>query len=88
MLRGAPAFSEPNIEEMLKHDPLTKFTNTLAFVIVGGMEEQMAERLRSFASFNLGMEIKRISTSIQMKKPMLWGAYMGSEGNGVLGMKK
>lgn len=31
----------------------------------------------------LGMKMKRIDASIKMKKPMVWGAYMGSEGNGV-----
>lgn len=31
----------------------------------------------------VGMRIKRISTSIPMRKPMVWGAYMGSDGKGV-----
>ncbi len=31
----------------------------------------------------LGMRIKRISTSIKMDKPVKWGGYMGSQGNGV-----
>ena len=31
----------------------------------------------------MGMRVKRISTSIQMDEPPHWGAYMGSEGDGV-----
>ncbi len=31
----------------------------------------------------LGMTAKRVSTSIKMRQPPVWGAYMGSEGNGV-----
>jgi outer membrane protein assembly factor BamB len=31
----------------------------------------------------MGLEMKRISTSIKAKKAPKWGAYMGSEGNGV-----
>lgn len=31
----------------------------------------------------LGMQVKRISTSIKMDAPVKWGAYMGTEGNGV-----
>ncbi|MEX0881995.1 MAG: hypothetical protein WDZ72_00845, partial [Cyclobacteriaceae bacterium] len=30
----------------------------------------------------LGMRIKRIDLPIKMKKPPVWGAFMGSEGNG------
>ncbi len=30
-----------------------------------------------------GMTVKRISTSIKIRKPVVWGAYMGSEGNGI-----
>ena len=31
----------------------------------------------------LGMEVKRISTHIKTKKPVTWGAYMGSRGDGI-----
>jgi outer membrane protein assembly factor BamB len=31
----------------------------------------------------LGMEIKRISTSIRVEEPVVWGAYLGSNGDGV-----
>lgn len=31
----------------------------------------------------LGMRVKRISTNIPMREEVRWGAYMGSEGNGV-----
>lgn len=31
----------------------------------------------------LGMQIKRIDTPIQINKQPVWGAYMGSEGNGI-----
>jgi hypothetical protein len=31
----------------------------------------------------LGMQIKRISSGIKMKKPIVWGAYMNSQGNSV-----
>ncbi|HTF16534.1 MAG TPA: FG-GAP-like repeat-containing protein [Chryseolinea sp.] len=30
----------------------------------------------------LGMRVKRIDTDIPMKKPVEWGAYMGTDGNG------
>ena len=32
--------------------------------------------------FFLGMKIKRIDTPIKIRKPVAWGAYMGSRGNG------
>jgi outer membrane protein assembly factor BamB len=31
----------------------------------------------------LGMRVKRISTSVRMRKPVVWGAYMGSNGDGI-----
>jgi outer membrane protein assembly factor BamB len=31
----------------------------------------------------LGMRIKRIDTPVRIKKKVLWGAYMGSDGNGL-----
>lgn len=31
----------------------------------------------------LGMQVKRISLPITINKPVYWGAYMGSEGNGI-----
>jgi len=31
----------------------------------------------------LGMSIKRISTSIKINQPVIWGAYMGTDGNGI-----
>ncbi len=31
----------------------------------------------------LGMSLKRISTPIKIRKPVKWGAYMGSEGDGI-----
>ena len=31
----------------------------------------------------LGMQIKRISSGIKIKKPIVWGAYMNSQGNSV-----
>ncbi len=36
----------------------------------------------------LGMRMKRISTSIKMKKDPLWGSYMGSSGNSVFPMNQ
>lgn len=35
----------------------------------------------------LGMRIKRIDTPVRIKKPLLWGAYLGSNGNGVFERK-
>lgn len=35
----------------------------------------------------LGMRIKRISTSVKVRKPVFWGAYMGSDGNGIFQAK-
>lgn len=35
----------------------------------------------------LGMKVKRISTHIKAKKDPVWGAYMGSMGNGVFPLK-
>jgi hypothetical protein len=32
----------------------------------------------------LGMTIKRIDTPVRIKKSVVWGSYMGSDGNGVL----
>jgi hypothetical protein len=31
----------------------------------------------------LGMSLKRVSTPIKIRKPVKWGAYMGSNGNGI-----
>lgn len=31
----------------------------------------------------LGMSVKRISTPIKMEQPVIWGAYMGTNGNGI-----
>ena len=31
----------------------------------------------------LGMTVKRLDMGIPMKKPVLWGEYMGSDGRGV-----
>jgi hypothetical protein len=31
----------------------------------------------------LGMRIKRIDTSVRLKKPVLWGSFLGSKGDGV-----
>jgi len=31
----------------------------------------------------MGMKIKRISTSIRIQRPVVWGGYMGSQGDGV-----
>jgi hypothetical protein len=31
----------------------------------------------------LGMRIKRISTSVKVRKPVIWGAFMGSDGDGL-----
>ena len=31
----------------------------------------------------LGMRIKRIDTSVRIKKPVLWGSFLGSKGDGV-----
>lgn len=31
----------------------------------------------------MGMRVKRISTPIQVEKPVVWGAYMGSQGDGI-----
>ncbi len=31
----------------------------------------------------LGMSVKRIGTPIKMKQPVIWGAYMGTDGNGI-----
>ncbi len=31
----------------------------------------------------LGMRIKRIDTPIRLKKPVVWGGYLGSSGDGV-----
>lgn len=36
----------------------------------------------------LGMRMKRIDTPIKLKKKVLWGAYLGSDGNGVFASKK
>lgn len=31
----------------------------------------------------LGMRVKRISTSVKIRKPVIWGAFMGSDGDGL-----
>ncbi len=36
----------------------------------------------------LGMQIKRISLPVKIQKPVLWGAYMGTDGNGIFRPKK
>ncbi len=38
--------------------------------------------------FFLGMRVRRISTNIEMKEPVKWGSYMGSNGNGVFTSKQ
>jgi outer membrane protein assembly factor BamB len=35
----------------------------------------------------LGMRIKRIDLPVKIKKKVIWGAYMGSEGNGIFPLK-
>ena len=35
----------------------------------------------------LGMRIKRIDTPVKIKKDIVWGAYMGSHGDGVFDAK-
>ncbi len=42
----------------------------------------------SFLTSFLGMRARRISSSIKLKKPMIWGAYMGSKGDGVFPIEK
>ena len=37
----------------------------------------------SYITAFLGMQIKRISTHIEMEDKPLWGAYMGSNGDGI-----
>jgi hypothetical protein len=36
----------------------------------------------------LGMRVKRISTHIRMRKPVIWGAYMGSGGDGIFPLNR
>ncbi|MEJ7586157.1 MAG: PQQ-binding-like beta-propeller repeat protein [Ferruginibacter sp.] len=36
----------------------------------------------------LGMRIKRIDTPVRIKKPVLWGAFLGSNGNGLFTPKQ
>ena len=36
----------------------------------------------SYLTSFLGMRVRRISTSVRMRKPVIWGAYMGSKGDG------
>ena len=31
----------------------------------------------------LGMGMKRVSTPVKVRKPVIWGAYMGSNGDGI-----
>src|SRR6185295_5808343 len=33
----------------------------------------------------LGMRIKRIATTVKIKKPVLWGSFLGSAGDGIFG---
>ena len=42
----------------------------------------------SFLTSFLGMRARRISTAIRMKKPLKWGSYMGSKGDGIFSLEK
>ena len=35
----------------------------------------------------IGLRIKRVDLPVKIKKPVIWGAYMGSAGNGIFGSK-
>jgi len=42
----------------------------------------------SYLTSFLGMRTRRISSSIRLKNPVLWGAYMGSNGDGIFPLEK
>ena len=71
-------------------DETKDFRNIYSTPWIGDLDEDGYLDIVYSQNFNtanftrfLGMVVKRISTSIRMKKTPKWGAYMGSEGNGI-----
>lgn len=71
-------------------DVTNEFKNVFSTPWIGDLDQDNYLDLVYCQYFNhgnmmrfLGMRIKRISTSIRMTKPVVWGAYMGSDGKSV-----
>ena len=72
-------------------DSTRNFKNVLATPWAGDLDGDSYLDLVYSQCFNanydilsfLGMNVKRISTAVKMRKPMRWGGYMGSNGDGI-----
>ncbi|WP_339810887.1 PQQ-binding-like beta-propeller repeat protein [uncultured Imperialibacter sp.] len=72
-------------------DQLNGFKNIFSTPYIGDMDNDGYLDIVHCQYFNptsdlmvfLGMKVKRISTGIEMGNPVRWGAYMGSNGDGV-----
>ena len=76
-------------------DQLNGFKNIFSTPYIGDMDNDGYLDVVHCQYFNptsdlmvfLGMKIKRISTGIEIEEPVRWGAYMGSNGDGVFPAK-
>jgi outer membrane protein assembly factor BamB len=76
-------------------DKLTGFKNIFSTPWIGDLDDDGYLDIVHCQYYNppppgelvsfLGMKIKRISTPVRIKKPVRWGAYRGSNGDGVFG---
>ena len=72
-------------------DELKRFKNIFSTPYIGDMDNDGYLDIVHCQYFNpdvdillfLGMQVKRISTSIKINKPVTWGEYMGPKGKGV-----
>lgn len=77
-------------------EALPRFKNIFSTPWIGDLDRDGYLDIVHFQYFNpssnmilfLGMRAKRISTSVRAPKPVKWGAYMGSKGDGVYEAEK
>ena len=78
-------------QSVIPIDQLNGFKNIFSTPYIGDIDNDGYLDIIHCQYFNhsadmmvfLGMQVKRISTHIKMKDELSWGAYMGSEGNGI-----
>ncbi|HMI66461.1 MAG TPA: FG-GAP-like repeat-containing protein [Cyclobacteriaceae bacterium] len=78
--------------EMIAIDQLAGFKNIFSTPWIGDMDDDGYLDIVHCQYYNstagellmfLGMKVKRIATPIRMSKPVIWGAYRGSAGDGL-----
>jgi len=78
-------------------DQLTGFKNIFSTPWIGDLDDDGYLDIVHCQYYNppppgelvsfLGMKIKRIATPVRMRKPVRWGAYRGSNGDGLFGIR-